>query len=139
MAHRVDLTLDCANPVELAKFWNLALGYEHAPPPAPYKTRREWLDAVGLPDDDENDGAWLHDPDGEGPALFLQRVPEPKQGKVRLHMDIRVAGPGEPDERWAVIQAKVAELVAAGGSVVATELLRFVVMKDPEGHEFCVG
>ncbi|WP_370950244.1 VOC family protein [Amycolatopsis sp. cg5] len=70
-----------------------------------------------MPDDDENDAAWLHDPDGVGPALFLQRVPEPKQGKVRLHMDVRVAG----------------------GAVLTTELHRFVVMKDPEGHEFCVG
>ena len=95
MAVRIDLTLDCANAARLADFWKLALGYQVDPPPAPYATRQEWLQAVD-PGEDPDDGAWLCDPDGIGPRLSLLRVPEPKVAKNRLHLDLRVAGTGTP-------------------------------------------
>jgi predicted enzyme related to lactoylglutathione lyase len=69
--------------------------------------------------------------------VFFQRVPEAKVAKNRVHLDIRT----EPRSSEA-IDAKVAQLVAAGG----TELGRhpgdmtdfFVTMADPEGNEFDV-
>ncbi|WP_327745797.1 hypothetical protein OHO28_16650 [Streptomyces europaeiscabiei] len=62
----MDLTLDCANAQLLADFWKTALGYIDEPPPAPFKTREEWLAQFDLPEDDsEDDGAWLCDPDGD--------------------------------------------------------------------------
>ncbi|HEX8005046.1 MAG TPA: VOC family protein [Trebonia sp.] len=138
MAARIDLTLDCANPIRLAAFWKLALGYEDEPPPAPFATREEWLQEYGDPGDKADDGAWLHDPAGIGPRLVLLRVPEPKVAKNRLHIDIRAAGKGSAGQRWAEITEAVGQLTAAGATVLQ-EFPGHVVMADPEGNEFCVG
>jgi Glyoxalase-like domain len=137
MAVRIDLTLDCANATRLADFWKLALGYQDEPPPAPFATRQEWLQAVD-PGEDPGDGAWLCDPDGTGPRLSLLRVPEPKVAKNRLHLDLRVAGTGTPGERWARITSEVDRLAAAGATVLQRFPSHHVVMADPEGNEFCV-
>lgn len=139
MAARIDLTLDCTDAQLLADFWKQALGYVDEPPPAPFKTREEWLAQFDLDDDeDEDDGAWLCDPDGVGPRLCILKVPEPKSAKNRLHMDVRVPGLGSPEERWARIRAESERLVKAGGSVLAEFDGHHVVMADPEGNEFCV-
>ncbi|WIM93564.1 WYL domain-containing protein [Actinoplanes oblitus] len=135
VALRVDLTFDCVRAAELAAFWKVALGYVDEPPPAPFRTRDEWVASFGEPADDEGGGAWLHDPDGAGPRLVFLEVPEPKVAKNRLHIDVRVGRHGEP---WPRILAKVAELRAIGGRVVATFDGHHVVMADPEGNEFCV-
>jgi hypothetical protein len=137
MAVRIDLTLDCANAIALAAFWKLALGYEDEPAPAPFATRREWLQAAD-PGADPDDGAWLHDPAGVGPRLSLLRVPEPKSAKNRLHIDLRVAGPGTPEQRWARITNEVDRLTTAGATVLQRFPTHHVVMADPEGNEFCV-
>jgi hypothetical protein len=61
-----------------------------------------------------------------------------------MHIDIRVAGEGPWDmaERERLIRAKAAELVSAGATVIRQETdgaqLDHVVMRDPEGNEFCV-
>jgi len=138
MAARIDLTLDCANPARLAAFWKLALGYEDEPPPAPFATREEWLKEYGDPGDTADDGAWLHDATGNGPRLSLLRVPEPKTAKNRLHIDIRVAGPGSADERWARITQSAGRLTAAGATSLREYPGGHIVMADPEGNEFCV-
>lgn len=136
MAVRIDLTLDAANPTRLAEFWKLALGYEDEPPPAPFATREEWLQQFDLSEDDGDDGAWLRDPAGVGPRLFIQQVPEPKVAKNRLHMDVRIAGKGSADERWARIIEAVDRLTAAGGTALQKFPGHHVVMADPEGNEF---
>jgi predicted enzyme related to lactoylglutathione lyase len=75
---------------------------------------------------------------------LLPRLEEGKSAKNRMHIDIRVAGPGPWDmaERARLIRQKVPELVAAGATVVREEwygdVLGHVVMHDPEGNEFCV-
>jgi hypothetical protein len=138
VAARVDLTLDCANPTRLAEFWKLALGYEDEPPPAPVATGQEPLEQLDLADDPADDGAWLRDPDGTGPRLFLQQVLEPRRAKNRLHMDVRVTGDGEPEQRWATVTDTVDRLVAAGATVLLEFRGHHVVMADPEGNEFCV-
>lgn len=138
MAVSIGLTLDCAGPSALAEFWKLALGYEDEPAPAPFTSRAEWLRSHGVPDDEVDDGTWLHDPAGDGPRLSLLRVPELKVAKNRLHLDLRVSGTGTPEERWARISAKVEVLVAAGGAVLAEFAGHHVTMADPERNEFCV-
>jgi hypothetical protein len=138
MAANIDLTFDCADAQLLAAFWKTALGYIDEPPPAPYKTRAEWLAQFDLPKDDKGDAAWLCDPDGAGPRLSILTVPEPKTAKNRLHIDIRVPGHGGPDERWERIRAESERLVAAGGAVLAVADGHHIVMADPEGNEFCV-
>lgn len=79
-----------------------------------------------------------------GPAIGFLQVPEGKTAKNRMHIDIRVAGPGPWDmpERERLIRAKVPELMAAGATIVREEnygeVLGHIVMRDPEGNEFCV-
>lgn len=139
MAAKIDLTLDCANAQLLADFWKAALGYIDEPPPAPFKTREEWLAQFDLPEDDsEDDGAWLCDPDDVGPRLSILKVSEPKTAKNRLHIDVRVPGHGSAGERWARIKAESERLVRAGGAVLQEFDGHHVVMADPEGNEFCV-
>ena len=66
------------------------------------------------------------------PALGLQQVPEPRASKNRVHLDLCT------DDR----AAEMARLTALGASVLAEHAapgLRWTVMADPEGNEFCVG
>jgi hypothetical protein len=139
MALRIDLTFDTRDAEALAGFWKLALGYEDEPPPAPFTTRDEWVASFGKDlggeDPDEGGGAWLRDPGGVGPRLVMLDVPEGKVAKNRLHIDVRV---GKSPDAWPRILAKVDELVAAGGTVLATFDGHHVTMADPEGNEFCV-
>ena len=138
MGARIGLTFDCADAVRLGEFWKLALGYEDNPPPEPYTSVKEWLTALGEPDTSPEDGAWLRDPSGVGPSLSILRVPEPKVAKNRLHIDIRVSADGSPEERWAAVTVKVAQLTEAGATTLWEDHPRHVTMADPEGNEFCV-
>ena len=119
------VTCDARDPHALAAFWAAALGY------------------VPEPGYDEPDAASIVDPDGRGPAISFQRVPEPKTAKNRLHLDVRPAVRSlDPAERTRLIRAKADELVALGASEVREQRygdeLGHVVLRDPEGHEFCV-
>jgi len=126
MATQWTLGGDAADPRLLARFWAAALGY------------------VIEPGFDSPDAAGLIDPDGIGPAICFLRVPEAKTAKNRLHLDIRVAGPGDRSAASASrMRAKAAELVALGAVRVREDFygpeLGHIVMLDPEGNEFCVG
>ena len=99
--------------------------------------------ANDLPRDDWGSYASRVDPDGEGPRLFFQRVPEPKTAKNRVHLDLSVGGGRgtPPEERRARVAAAVGRAVAAGATRVeqydeAGE--HWVVLQDPEGNEFCL-
>ena len=75
---------------------------------------------------------FLGDPEHMGwTKLFLQKVPEPRVGKNRLHIDLYV------EDR----EAAAAEVEAVGGRRVGEHEngpIRWVVMADPEGNEFCL-
>jgi predicted enzyme related to lactoylglutathione lyase len=109
----IGLVLDCAEPERLAAFWGPALGYVS-------------LGEVGVY------GVLV--PEGRpGPKLLLQRVPEPKTVKNRMHLDIET-----PD-----VAAEAARLEALGARRVQPDEVHehgttWIVMADPEGNEFCV-
>jgi hypothetical protein len=140
MANDVQITFDAAEPATLAGFWARAMGYRPEPPPPDFDSWDAFADAQGMPPEARGDFAAVIDPDGGGPRLFFQRVPEPKSAKNRVHLDV-VAPGGEGEDRRAAIEAHVADLVAAGASRLA-EHEQFgqwwVVLADPEGNEFCV-
>ena len=143
MDRRMSLTLDAGDPRALGAFWAFALGYVEEPPPPPYEDWPAALTGWGLPTDRWNDAYAVVDPDGAGPRLFLQKVPEPKTSKNRLHLDVGV--PGTSREQPATheqVRVQAATLVAAGARVVAEFDEGFmgfwIVMNDPEGNEFCV-
>lgn len=144
MANGFTVTFDAAHPPRLAEFWALALGYVLEPAPAPYGSWPEALTAWGVPESAWEDYAGIVDPDGTGPRVFLQRVPEPKSAKNRVHLDVRAPGTSRDDldVKRAACRAHAATLVAAGASVVTEfddPLQGFwIVMRDPEGNEFCV-
>jgi predicted enzyme related to lactoylglutathione lyase len=113
---QVGITVDCADADQLAAFWERFLGYTRrsAAPGSPYVTI-----------DRGDDG-----PDGP-PFLTFQTVPEPKETKVRLHLDLFV------DRARPYVE----EMVAAGASLVSrTEAGEWTtrVLQDPAGNEFCV-
>ncbi len=144
MARDVQVTFDCADPAGLAAFWAEALGYRLQDPPAGFGSWEQALDAMGVPPERRNDASAVVDPEGSGPRLFFQRVPEPKQVKNRVHLDVRAAPGLEGEARMAALEAEAERLVAHG----ATRLGRHepappldaghIVMADPEGNEFCL-
>lgn len=145
MATRIQVVIDCVDPARLAQFWAAALGYQVQPPPPGYSSWPEFLTANGIPESDHNGASAVVDPDGNGPRVFLQRVPEPKSGKNRLHLDLSVGGGrGTPaEERHARIHAEARRLAGLGASIVGpcepNPLGEYwVVMRDPEGNEFCL-
>ena len=138
MSSKVQISVDASDPAALAGFWALALGYVEQPPPEGFGTWSAWAEAEGLPEERMSAYAALVDPEGSGPRLLFQRVPEAKTAKNRFHLDVGVGG---PDHSWETVQEHVARLVEAGGSLVEerSELgERWVVLTDPEGNEFCV-
>ncbi len=144
MPRDVQITFDCADPAALSAFWAEAMGYELQAPPQGFATWDEALAAMGIPEERRNDASALIDPSGQGPRLFFQKVPEGKTAKNRVHLDLRAAPGLRGDERMAALEEEAERLVTLG----ATRQERHepapplgaghIVMKDPEGNEFCL-
>ncbi len=144
MARDVQVTFDCADPAGLAAFWAEALGYRLQDPPEGFESWEQALEAMGVSPESRNDASAVVDPDGQGPRLYFQRVPEGKQVKNRVHLDVRAAPGLTGEERMAALEEEAERLVGHG----ATRLERFepapplmgghIVMADPEGNEFCL-
>lgn len=143
MAIEFQVTFDSADPAAHAAFWAEALGYVQQPPPGGFDSWDAALDAWGVPVEHRNDRAALIDPDGVGPRLFFQKVPEPKTAKNRVHLDLRAAARVATDDRADALEAECARLVALGAQRVrrmeADGIDQVcIVMQDPEGNEFCL-
>lgn len=139
---QVQITFDCADPRALSEFWCDALGYVHPPPPPGFDS---WDDAVAmLPEEDRNSASAAVDPDGTGPRLFFQRVPEDKTAKNRVHLDVRAAPGLQGDARMDALEAECSRLVRLGAvrqqrfEPAPPMSAGFIVMVDPEGNEFCL-
>jgi predicted enzyme related to lactoylglutathione lyase len=107
------VTIDCADPKELAQFWTEALG-------------------MTITLDIEGEYLVLTPATEGGVALGLQKVPEPKAGKNRVHVDL-----GTADRA-----AEVDRLVRLGATVIGEHVhadFAWTVLTDPAGNEFCVG
>lgn len=138
------LAVDCADPAVLTRFWSAALGYQLEDPPDGYDSWSDFWRAIGLPEgevDDVPDS--IVDPSGAGPRIWFQRVPEPKSGKNRLHLDLTVSGGRSIPitERRTRVENEARRLVDLGASRVNTlgepGLDHYAVaMRDPEGNEF---
>lgn len=104
--------MDCSDPLMLSKFWQQLLGGD-------IDTRTEtaeWVALSGVP--------------GLG-YLGFQKVPERKEVKNRVHLDIDVES---IDNAVALAVALGAKKVA---SVIEEQTNWFQVMLDPEENEFC--
>jgi len=135
------VTVDCAEPQRVARFWCDVLGYVVPPPPEGFASWEEY--DASLPSGERGSWSACVDPTGAGPRLYFQRVPEGKVAKNRLHLDVRVGIGLEGAERLAVLEAECTRLVGLGG--VRVRLLEAdgenescLVMQDVEGNEFCL-
>jgi hypothetical protein len=152
MSRDVQITFDAHDPRALSSFWRDALGYVHPGPPGvdlpegadPLAAWDEFLARVGVPEEQRNGRSAVEDPDGRGPRLFFQRVPEGKAAKNRVHLDVRAAPGLQGEERMAALEAECDRLVALGAARVHRHepepplSAGHIVMTDPEGNEFCL-
>jgi len=144
MPVRFQLVIDCAGPDRLARFWAAALHYEIAPPPAGFATWDDYYRDLGLPDEFLGLGAdRISDPNGHGPDIWFQVVPDVKAIKNRLHLDINASGGrANPIEvRRQRVDAEASRLVEVGATILESSSEDgvdhyAVAMKDPEGNEF---
>ena len=104
------VVIDCNDLDLMTSFWQQVLGYE-------LELKREhW--------------AKLTDPAERGATVSLQKVPEGKSEKNRLHLDLYATDPRSELER---VRALGAELVQG-----PQEDKDFVVLADPEKNLFCI-
>ena len=110
-----NVSFDAHDVYELAQFWGRVVGRD-------------------LGDEDLPGDAEITLDMGNGTNLFFQRVPETKTIKNRLHVCLR------PDD--GTRDEEVARLEAIGATVFDDRRnpdgTGWVVMRDPEGNEFCV-
>ncbi|MEV8377144.1 VOC family protein [Kribbella sp. NPDC056861] len=135
------VTFDCAVPERVARFWCEVLGYVVPPPPPGFADWGEF--DRSLPPEAQGSAFACVDPNGVGPRLFFQRVPEGKVVKNRVHLDVRAAPGLVGDERVAALEAECARLVALGAKRVRLLVADGVnesclVMEDVEGNDFCL-
>lgn len=110
IGHVDEVVVDCQNPATLAAFWASILGGE------PVHRSDDWsfIDPPG----------WTR--------LAFQRVPEHKQGKNRLHIDVHVE-----DVPAATVAVEALGAVRTG-TIHSDSVGTFQVLQDPEGNEWCV-
>ena len=110
-----DICFDCTDHHRVARFWAAVLGYTIRP-----------ADPRAPPDD----SIALDPPEGRI-RIWCNKVPEPKVVKNRVQIDINM-----PDG------VQMARLQRLGARMLheiydAEGRLRWTVMADPEGNEFC--
>ena len=129
MATSVQVVFDCADPPLLASFWATALGYKLDGPPEPSPSWEAWLAEHEIPPERRDDSSAITDPDGKGPRIYFQRVPEPKIVKNRVHLDLISDSFDAGTERLLGMGARRLRDVQGDKS-------RWTTFADVEGTEF---
>ena len=103
--------IDCTDIDVMVVFWKALLGLE---------------EKVRYPD-----YVWLSGLSDSGPALAFQKVPEPRTGKNRIHLDLAAEDPEAVVDRVLELGGAKEEDREMGG-------FHWSVLSDPEGNLFCV-
>ena len=111
-----NMNIDSIDPASLARWWAGLLG---------------WRITFEEPDEVVLEPPTGSPEDGVSPDILFARVPETKQVKNRLHIDLR------PDDQTLEV-ARAEALGARRVDVGQTDAVTWVVMADPEGNEFCI-
>jgi glyoxalase superfamily protein len=106
------VVIDCADPERLAQFWGALLELPVRPRESRY--------------------VCLARPVTQTPELVFQPVPEPRSGKVRIHIDVGVRDLAHARRRAISLGATDAADLDDPGDDTLT------VLRDPEGNEFCL-
>jgi Glyoxalase-like domain len=114
-ARIANVTFDCHDVLKVAAFWSAALGR-----PLDKGSSEMWA-SIGGSDAERREPAW-----------YFSKVPESKQAKNRVHIDLVNPDPSAVDE-----------LIVHGATVVGQHQLgdgshSWTVLQDPEGNEFCI-
>ena len=133
MARLNNITFACAEPVELARFWAAALGYQ--PIESPPEVVAEVEKAIVAGELDATGWAMLVNPDGTGPRLLFQRRPKTSTTDLPIHLDLHSEDRAAEVERLAGLGATV---VKERSQKIGRYEEFWTVMKDPEGNGFCV-
>lgn len=116
-----NVTFDAREPRALARFWSAVTGY--------------------TVEEERDDFVRLRAPDRRGVRhILFFWVGDPTPGKNRVHVDLAARDPA----------AEIDRLVGLGASLVDESVngkprwregngTRWVVLRDPEGNEFCIG
>jgi hypothetical protein len=117
----LNVAFDCADPVRLAQFWANVTGYS-------VTESGEGFVRLAAPDR----RSVRH--------LLFFKVPEPKITKNRMHIDVAAREPHTEMKRLLALGATlVDEPGPQGPRWRSGNGTRWVVMRDPEGNEFCLG
>lgn len=140
-ARIANVTIHAEDPAGLARFYSAVMGYPE-PTGWPPEMEQELRDA-GLDDDDLAARAVAWDEDPTHQRFFFSRYQHGKRHRNRMHIDVTPF-----DDRRATrkeLEAERDRLVALGASVekVLDEpwgpYEEFaIMMRDPEGNEFCL-
>lgn len=118
-AYIAHTTVDCADAYRLSEWWKQVLGY---------------VDLEDDPNEPGHEECLIRSPETGHRLLFIE-VPDVKQVKNRLHLDLRPAPP-------ATRESELDRLQGLGATVVDDRRLEdgrgWVVLADPEGNEFCI-
>lgn len=144
MAVSFQLVIDCTSPEPLARFWAEALHYVVSPPPPGFDSWDDFYRSIGVPEAELGIGAdRIEDPNGEGPVIWFQVVPEKKSIKNRIHIDVNASGGRSSSigTRRGRVEAEASRLVSLGATRLRTieepGLDHYAVaLTDPEGNEF---
>lgn len=107
------VVVDCADPRAMARFWGNAMDW----------TVHEVTDRSAV----------LRSASGVGPYLRFLRTPDVKTGWNRVHLDIRPYPGDDPAAETGRLQTLGATVIDLGRSDI-----RWTVLADPEGNEFCL-
>ena len=113
-------TVDCADAYRLSEWWKQVLGY---------------ADIEGDPNLPGHEECMIRSAETGHQLLFIE-VPDVKQVKNRVHLDLRPVDRTRDEE--------VARLLSVGATQVADQReirgdgTGWVVLADPEGNEFCI-
>ncbi|MDF8266127.1 VOC family protein [Luteipulveratus flavus] len=113
-------TIDSRDAYELSEWWKRLLGYRDLP------------DDPNAPGHEE---CMIEHPETGHRLLFIE-VPDTKQVKNRIHLDLRPTEGTRDEEVERVLAAgatQVADLRGTDGPGTG-----WVVLADPEGNEFCI-
>lgn len=119
------VVVDCADVGAQAGWWAQALGWQKV-----YEAPDE---VVIVPPHalTKGDSTPVEE---RGPGLVFVPVPEGKQVKNRLHIDLAPRAADDQTDEVARLESMGASRIDVGQPADAS----FVVMTDPEGNEFCV-
>jgi len=140
MSYSVQVTFDCADPHGLAEWWAETLGWQVEPQDEAFIRR---MVEEGHASEDETTihrgslvwraGAAIVDPEGTGPRILFQIVPEGKSVKNRVHLDVRI-GDDDPQRVREQLVARGARPIGQGRQGPHS----WTTFQDPEGNEFCL-